>query len=74
MKYLLAVLVAELRHRLIMLGYWIRPMDMMLDARRWRWQESGCAASRRLWLAAGPDVHAAARALVANDADNAGNA
>lgn len=29
------------------LGYWIRPYDMMLDARRWRWQESGCLRSHR---------------------------
>lgn len=23
-------------------SYWIRPYDMCLDSRRWRWQRSGC--------------------------------
>jgi hypothetical protein len=29
------------------LSYWLRPYDSHLDARRWRWQEPGCARSRR---------------------------
>lgn len=39
----------EVKHRAFLLGYWLRPYDAHLDARRWRLQESGCASSRRLW-------------------------
>ena len=39
----------EIVHRAIMVGYWLRPFDSHLDDRRWRWQESGCAASQRAW-------------------------
>jgi hypothetical protein len=39
--------VAEVRHAAIMLGYYVRPYDDHLDARRWRWQESGCSRSRK---------------------------
>ena len=31
-------LVRELRWWLRRVGYWFRPYDMLLDARRWRWQ------------------------------------
>lgn len=34
---------------MILLGYWLRPYDSHLDARRWRWQESGCRQSREWW-------------------------
>jgi len=29
---------AEVRHAVVMAGYWIRPYDMFADRRRWRWQ------------------------------------
>lgn len=40
--------LAEARHALVMAGYWIRPYDDILDARRWRWQPRGrCQWSQR---------------------------
>lgn len=37
----------RLRLALINAGYWLRPFDMVLDRRRWRWTEPGCVTSRR---------------------------
>jgi hypothetical protein len=28
----------EIRYAIECVGYWIRPYDMLADARRWRWQ------------------------------------
>lgn len=36
----------EVRHGLIMAGYWVRPYDMLLDRRRWRWQPAGLCGYR----------------------------
>jgi hypothetical protein len=60
--------LAWVRWALIALGYWIRPYDSHLDARRWRWQESGCAKSRRVWRDAGPELHEAVRRIGGPDA------
>ena len=38
--------LAYLRHWAQSIGYLIRPYDMTLDARRWRWQRAGICGSR----------------------------
>lgn len=35
------MIAAWLRWALAIPGYWLRPYDMLLDARRWRWQPRG---------------------------------
>jgi hypothetical protein len=45
-------------HAGVMLGYWIRPYDMHLDARRWRWEQSGRQRSHDA-IAASPALLAA---------------
>ena len=48
---------AEVRHAVVMAGYWIRPYDSPADRRRWRWQpREPCqyydqAGVLRRWLA-----------------------
>lgn len=44
------------------LGYWLRPYDQLLDARRWRWQKSG-HEQNRMYLDANPQVLARLRAI-----------
>ena len=41
-RYPLTWLRTEVVWRCQMLGYWLRPYDLHLDDRRWRWTESGC--------------------------------
>lgn len=36
--YLLRRLWMEARHAATSAGYWLRPYDMLADARRWRWR------------------------------------
>lgn len=43
-------LVIEVRAVAIDFGYWIRPYDMIRDARRWRWQRRG-RCGRVVWAA-----------------------
>lgn len=40
-------MMLRLRLALIEAGYWLRPFDMHLDRRRWRWSTPGCVRSRR---------------------------
>lgn len=44
------------------LRYWIRPYDMLLDARRWRWQKSG-HARQAAFLQAHPEILEGAKTL-----------
>jgi hypothetical protein len=37
----------EIRYWLVCVSYWIRPYDICLDARRWRWQRRGCWRASR---------------------------
>lgn len=37
-RYLIRVAWAVVRWLAESAGYWIRPYDMLADARRWRWQ------------------------------------
>lgn len=57
-------LMAEAMHALVMLGYWVRPYDMHLDRRRWRWERSGRQRSYAA-LAPSPALLAAVREHVA---------
>lgn len=56
------------RHLLVVkLGYWIRPYDDHLDARRWRWQESGGCRPYELTPAALGRLRAAVEATPAGE-------
>ncbi len=50
--------VAEVAHALVMADYWVRPYDMHLDARRWRWQRSGRQRSHDALAALTPEQRA----------------
>jgi len=55
-----------LRHRI---GYWVRPYDDHLDARRWRWQQPGCWRASR----AGRAMAARLTKLLNDRSDQAGD-
>lgn len=59
------VAAVEVRHLVGSAAYWLRPYDMIADARRWRWSrraECGSMAAARLRShPAWPEVEAAAR-------------
>jgi hypothetical protein len=35
---MLRLVALEMRHLTAVVSYWIRPYDVLADARRWRWQ------------------------------------
>lgn len=35
---LVRIAASETRHAAVMAGYWLRPYDVLADARRWRWR------------------------------------
>jgi len=51
-------LLPATRARLVDLGYWIRPFDMLADRRRWRWQPTA-PCGRQKWAALTPQQQAA---------------
>jgi hypothetical protein len=50
-------------------GYWVRPYDPVLDARRWRWEPSGCARQGPLRRALQAELDERFREQIADDAE-----
>jgi hypothetical protein len=52
----------EVEHAAVTLGYWLRPYDMLADARRWFWQpQQRCGWPAGMSRAAVAEVVAAVR-------------
>lgn len=47
LRYLLRRLRTEAVHAATMVGYWLRPYDMLADERRWAWQPPTCCTCGR---------------------------